>query len=97
MRSLGVSARSQVSAHIKNTVLYFKHLTGRKFDDALAQEFLKHVPCRTVRGQNGEILFEVDYLNEKHHLSIEQITAAFLVKLKTITEAQIGSRVTDVS
>jgi len=95
-RSLGVAARNQISTNIKNTVLYFKHLIGRKFDDPIAQNFLQHVTCPTSRGPNGEILFEVNYLNEKHRLSVEQITAAFLVKLKTITESQVGFRVSDV-
>ncbi|KAI6220156.1 hypothetical protein M3Y95_01055100 [Aphelenchoides besseyi] len=95
-RLMGVAARSGVSTNIKNTVLYFKHLIGRKFDDPIAQRFLQHVPCKSLKGPNGEILFEINYLNEVHRLSVEQITAAFLVKLKLITEAQLGSRVTDV-
>jgi molecular chaperone DnaK (HSP70) len=70
-------------------------LIGRKYDDPLTQSFLQHVPCPVSRGPNGEILFEVNYLGQKHHLSIEQITAAFLVKLKMITESQLGSRVVD--
>ena len=39
---------------------------------------------------------QVAYLNETQRLSVEQITAAFLVKLRTITEAQLGTTVSNV-
>lgn len=42
------------------------------------------------------VILKVNYLNETQRLTIEQITAAFLVKLRTITESQLGTRVSDV-
>lgn len=58
-RNAGVAARQQASTNLKNTVIYFKHLLGRAFDDPIAQQHLKNVPCTAVRGPNGEILLEV--------------------------------------
>ncbi|MCP9258980.1 hypothetical protein DINM_001965 [Dirofilaria immitis] len=42
-RSMGVAARQQLNTNIKNTIINFKHLLGRKFSDEVARSTGKQV------------------------------------------------------
>lgn len=78
---MGVAARQQVNTNLKNTVINFKHLLGRKFSDPVTQAFKKFVPCEMVQLSNDGIGLKVQYLGETHVFTPEQVTAAFLVKV----------------
>lgn len=89
-RSMGVAARQAVNTNIKNTVINFKHLIGRKFSDPVAQRFIPYIPCKVVQLPNDDIGIQVSYLNEPHTFTPEQVLAALLTKLRTIVEAQLS-------
>lgn len=90
-RSLGVVARQGLSTNHKNTIINFKHLLGRKFDDPITQKYAQNIPAKITKGPNGEVLFDISYMGQQQLVSPEQVTAAFLTKLKEITEANIGT------
>lgn len=58
-RVMGVAARQQVNTNFKNTVLNFKHLLGRKFNDPVTQLYSQFVPAKLVELPEGETGFEV--------------------------------------
>ncbi|CAD5207298.1 unnamed protein product [Bursaphelenchus okinawaensis] len=95
-RQMGVAARQGVSTNYKNTVLNFKHLVGRKFDDPVVQKYAEFIPAQLAKGPDGDVVFDVSYMGERHQVTPQQVTAAHLTKLKQITEAQIGGTVSDV-
>uniref|UniRef100_A0A0N5CE53 Heat shock 70 kDa protein 4L n=1 Tax=Strongyloides papillosus TaxID=174720 RepID=A0A0N5CE53_STREA len=85
-RVCGVAARQKVNTNFKSTVLNFKQLLGLKFSDPMAQKMKKYIPCEMVQLENDNIGLRVNYLNAWQILTPEQVTAAMLVKLKTVTE-----------
>uniref|UniRef100_A0A915Q5H5 Uncharacterized protein n=1 Tax=Setaria digitata TaxID=48799 RepID=A0A915Q5H5_9BILA len=85
-RSMGVAARQQLNTNIKNTIINFKHLLGRKFTDQITQKYRNFIPCEMVQLSNDDIGLKVEYFNEERIFTPEQVVAAFLVKLKDITE-----------
>ncbi|CAL2037567.1 unnamed protein product [Caenorhabditis brenneri] len=89
-RSMGVAARQAVNTNIKNTVINFKHLVGRKFSDPVAQRFIPFIPCKVVQLPNDDIGIQVSYLDEPHTFTPEQVLAALLTKLRTIVESQLN-------
>lgn len=87
---MGVAARQAVTTNIKNTVINFKHLIGRKFSDPVAQRFIPFIPCKVVKLPNDDIGVQVSYLGEPHTFTPEQVLAALLTKLRTIVESQLS-------
>ncbi|CAG9535600.1 unnamed protein product [Cercopithifilaria johnstoni] len=85
-RLMGVAARQQLNTNIKNTIINFKHLLGRKFSDKITQKYRKFIPCEMVQLPNDDIGFKVQYFDEERVLTPEQVVAIFLVKLKDIAE-----------
>jgi molecular chaperone DnaK (HSP70) len=94
-RTMGVAARQQVNTNFRNTVINFKHLLGRKFSDPVTQLYKKFVPCEIIQLTDDNIGLKINYLGETRTLTPEQVTAAFLTKMKTITENSLGERVND--
>uniref|UniRef100_A0A0K0E6P5 Heat shock 70 kDa protein 4-like n=1 Tax=Strongyloides stercoralis TaxID=6248 RepID=A0A0K0E6P5_STRER len=85
-RVCGVAARQKVNTNFKSTAINFKQILGLKFSDPLAQKIKKYIPCEMVQLENDEIGLKVNYLDKWQVLTPEQVTAALLVKLKSITE-----------
>uniref|UniRef100_A0A0M3IVB0 Heat shock 70 kDa protein 14 n=1 Tax=Ascaris lumbricoides TaxID=6252 RepID=A0A0M3IVB0_ASCLU len=94
---MGIAARQQVNTNIKNTIINFKQLVGRKFSDPITQKFIPYIPCEVVQLLDDNIGLKVDYLGEKRTFSPEQIVAILLVKLRDITQAGLQElkRITD--
>lgn len=88
-RSMGVAARQAVNTNLKNTIIYFKQLVGRKFSDPIAQKFIPFVPCKVVQLPNDDIGLQVTYMGEQQVFTPEQVFAALLTKLRTIVESQL--------
>ncbi|VDN25248.1 unnamed protein product [Gongylonema pulchrum] len=85
-RVMGVAAKQQLNTNLRNTVINFKHLLGRKFSDPIAQNFRQYIPCEMVQLPEDNIGLKVEYFGEQQVFSPEQLVAIFLVKLKEITE-----------
>ncbi|CAB3402024.1 unnamed protein product [Caenorhabditis bovis] len=88
-RSMGVAARQAVNTNLKNTILNFKQLIGRKYSDPIAQKFIPFVPCKVVQLPNDDIGLQVTYMGEQQVFTPEQVFAALLTKLRTIVESQL--------
>ncbi|KAJ9601801.1 hypothetical protein L9F63_000029, partial [Diploptera punctata] len=94
-RILGVAAKNQMVTNMKNTIHGFKRLLGRKFSDPLVQQELKYLPYKVIQQPNGNIGIKVNYLDEDHVFSPEQITAMLFTKLKEISENALKTKVND--
>lgn len=94
-RILGVAAKNQMVTNMKNTIYGFKRLLGRKFNDPFVQQELKYLPYRVVQQQNNDIGIKVNYLEEEHVFTPEQITAMLFTKLKDISENALKTKVND--
>lgn len=94
-RILGVAAKNQMVTNMKNTIHGFKRLLGRKYNDPHVQQELKYLPFRVVQQPNGSIGVKVNYLDDEHVFSPEQITAMLFTKLKDISENALKTKVND--
>lgn len=80
---------------MKNTIGNFKRLLGRKFNDPNIQADLKSLPYRVEARPDGGIGIRVNYLDQEHVFSPEQITAMLFTKLKETSEVALKKPVKD--
>lgn len=80
---------------MKNTISDFKRLLGRKYKDPKVQHELKFIPYRTEERPDGGIGIRVNYLDDEHVFSPEQLTAMLFTKLKETSESALGAQVND--
>lgn len=88
-RLVGAIAKRQSITNPEQTIYSAKRFIGRKFD-TLKQEEALNSPYKLERASNGDINIKID----NDHLSIPEISAAVLDKLKKAAEAYIGAPVT---
>lgn len=93
-RLIGDAAKNQVAMNPTNTIFDAKRLIGRKFDDPVIQQDMKHWPFN-VRNVDGKPKIEVVYKDEKKQFFPEEISSMVLVKMKETAEAYLGKTVTD--
>ncbi len=89
-RLVGQSAKRQAVTNPTNTIYAVKRLIGRRFDDPMVAKDIALVPCKIVRGDNGDGWVEAK--GEKYAPS--QISAFILGKMKETAEAYLGEKVT---
>lgn len=94
-RIIGVAAKNQQVTNMKNTISNFKSLVGRKFNDPLVQKELQHIPYRCEERPDGGIGIHVQYLDEDHVFTPQQLTAMLFTKLKETSEVALGAQVND--
>lgn len=94
-RTLGVAAKNQQVTNMKNTICGFKHLLGRKFRDPVVQKELHSMPYRVEERPDGSIGIRVNYMDEEHVFSPEQITAMLFTKLKFDATAALQTQIYD--
>ncbi|CAL1673105.1 unnamed protein product [Lasius platythorax] len=94
-RILGVAAKNQMVTNVKNTIHGFKRLLGRKYNDQQVQSELRFLPYKITPQADGSIGIHVQYLEEEHVFSPEQITAMLFTKLKDISETALQTAVND--
>jgi molecular chaperone DnaK len=88
-RVVGEAAKRQAVTNPANTIYEVKRLIGRRFDDPITKEDMKHVPYKIVKGKNGDAWVEAG--DDKY--SPSQISAFILQKLKADAEAYLGEKV----
>lgn len=93
-RVIGDGAKSLATSNYKNTVYEAKRLIGRNFNDKEVQDFMKKFSFNIVNKNNRPVI-EVEYKNETHFFTPEEISAMILTKLKSDAEAYLGGPVTD--
>nr|AKP54258.1 heat shock protein 4L [Liposcelis bostrychophila] len=94
-RIMGVAAANQTVTNMKNTIVGFKRLLGRKFNDPYVQQEMQFLPYAVVPNQDGSLGIKVHYMNEEHVFTPEQITAMLFTKLKEIAESALKTKVND--
>ena len=85
---VGGAGKRQAVTNATRTVYEVKRLIGRKFDDPITKEDMKHVPYKIVKAKGGDAWVEVD--NEKY--SPSQISAFILQKMKETAENYLGEK-----
>jgi heat shock protein 110kDa len=94
-RTLGVAAKNQQVTNMKNTICGFKHLLGRKFKDPVVQNELKLIAYQAEERPDGSIGIRVNYMDEDHVFSPEQIVAMLFTKLKVDAAAALQTQIYD--
>ena len=96
-RFQGHSAKQQEITNSQNTISCFKRLIARKFNDPQVQVERGYEPLRITHAgaADEKILFEADYMGETRTFTTEQVMATFLVKLKSIAEMNLNTKVHD--
>jgi heat shock protein len=94
-RILGVAAKNQQVTNIKNTISGFKRLLGRKYEDPHVQNEMRTLPYHIEQRPDGGIGIRVQYLDEEHVFSPEQITAMLFTKLKESSSNALQAQVND--
>lgn len=79
--------------NMKNTISGFKRLLGRKFNDPYVQHELNIIPYKVEQRSDGGIGIKVNYLDEEHVFSPEQITAMLFTKLKETSTNALQAQV----
>ncbi len=88
-RVVGDPARRQAVTNPSNTIYEVKRLIGRRFDDPITKEDMKHVPYKIVKGKNGDAWVEAG--GEAY--SPSQISAFILQKIKADAESYLGEKI----
>jgi heat shock protein 1/8 len=91
-RLIGDAAKNQVAMNPHNTVFDAKRLIGRKFDDEIVQQDMKHWPFKVV-SDNNKPNIEVTFKGEKKNFAPEEISAMVLTKMKEAAEQYLGKNV----
>lgn len=94
-RKMGTNAQNQISSNLKNTVVGFKPLVGRTFDDPEAQPHLLAMFNDSVKSEDNSVGFKIDYDNDQIIQNVECITATYFGYLKGVAEAKLGFVVID--
>jgi molecular chaperone DnaK len=86
---VGEAAKRQAVTNPAETIYEVKRLIGRRFDDPITKEDMKHVPYKIVKSKGGDAW--VNAAGED--FSPSQISAFILQKLKADAEAYLGETV----
>eukprot|EP00300_Choanocystis_sp_HF-7_P016848 c19553_g2_i1.p1 GENE.c19553_g2_i1~~c19553_g2_i1.p1 ORF type:complete len:677 (+),score=66.22 c19553_g2_i1:51-2033(+) len=92
-RLIGDAAKNQVAMNPANTVYDAKRLIGRKYEEQVVQEDIKHYSFKVERGDGGKPKIVVQFKGETKSFHPEEISAMVLIKMKEIAEAFLGSEV----
>lgn len=92
-RLIGDAAKNQVASNPSNTVFDAKRLIGRKYNDPIVQQDIKHWPFKVEEGANGKPMIVVKFKGEIKKFHPEEISAMVLTKMKETAEAYLGKQV----
>eukprot|EP00004_Rigifila_ramosa_P003763 TRINITY_DN13_c0_g1_i8.p1 TRINITY_DN13_c0_g1~~TRINITY_DN13_c0_g1_i8.p1 ORF type:complete len:678 (-),score=195.14 TRINITY_DN13_c0_g1_i8:38-2011(-) len=92
-RLVGDAAKNQTATNPRNTVFDAKRLIGRRFDDPVIQEDMKHWPFKVIPREGNRPAIEVEYKGETKQFYPEEISSMVLQKMKEIAESYLGKTV----
>jgi heat shock protein 1/8 len=94
-RLIGDAAKNQVAMNPTNTVFDTKRLIGRKFDDHVVQNDIKHWSFKVVKSNDGtnKPIIQVTFKGEQKTFAPEEISAMVLTKMKEVAESYLGQKV----
>lgn len=93
-RLIGDAAKNQVALNPNNTVFDAKRLIGRKFDDPLVHDDMKHWPFKVIN-EASKPKIQVEFKGETKSFYPEEISSMVLLKMKETAEAYLGQKVSD--
>jgi len=93
-RLVGAAAKNQAARNAENTVFDAKRLIGRKFSDPVVQADMKMWPFKVVQESQDRPAIEVTYKGEVKRFFAEEISSMVLGYMKQISEAYLGTQVT---
>merc|ERR1712018_1021926 len=93
-RLIGDAAKNQVAMNPVNTVFDAKRLIGRKYDDPVIQQDIKHWSFSVVN-RDSKPKISVEYKGEKKEFFAEEISSMVLVKMREVAEAYLGTKCND--
>jgi molecular chaperone DnaK len=88
-RLVGAVAKRQAVVNPENTIFSIKRFMGRKFNDPVVQEAIKHVAYKVTSAPNGDVRVVMG----GREYSPPEISAMILAKLKADAEVKLGERV----
>ncbi|XP_074272605.1 heat shock 70 kDa protein 18-like [Silene latifolia] len=94
-RLIGDAAKNQGAMNSTNTIFDAKRLIGRKFDETVVQDDMKHWPFKVITGINNNPVIVVTYKDEEKKFSPEEISSMILVKMKETAETYLGKQIKD--
>ncbi len=89
-RLVGAVAKRQAVVNPENTIFSIKRFMGRKFNDPIVQEAIRHVAFKVTSAPNGDVRVAMG----GREYSPPEISAMILAKLKADAEVKLGERVT---
>ena len=92
-RLIGDAAKNQVARNPKNTVFDAKRLIGRKFNERIVQDDVKHWPFKVEGGAGEKPIIIVQYKGETKKFHAEEISSMVLIKMKEIAEAYLSKQI----
>jgi molecular chaperone DnaK (HSP70) len=95
-RLLGDAAMAQVKSNAKNSCRNFKHLLGQSLDAPYVEKEKFWSTCPLETAEDGHVGYSVTYKGEPRVFSAPQVAAAFLTKLRDVTETWCQAKVADV-
>lgn len=94
-RLVGDAAKGQVAMNPANTVYDAKRLIGRRFEDPVVQQDMKHWSFEVIN-EKGKPKIRVKYKNEYKTFFPEEISSMVLGKMKEIAETFLRMNVSKV-
>lgn len=91
-RLIGDAAKNQVAMNPVNTVFDTKRLIGRKFNDPIIKQDMKHWPYTIINSDNKPKI-KVQYKNESKEFYPEEISSMILTKMKETAENYLNQSV----
>ncbi|XP_071538088.1 heat shock 70 kDa protein-like [Panulirus ornatus] len=91
-RLIGDAAKNQAAINPSNTVFDAKRLIGRKFNDPIVKNDMKHWPFQ-VESDGGKAKISIEFRGEKKSFSPEEISSMVLTKMKETAESYLGHKV----
>ena len=70
-----------------------KRLIGRRFSDASVQSDIKLWPFKVISGPGEKPMIVVQHKGEEKQFAAEEISSMFLIKMREIAEAYLGSTI----
>lgn len=93
-RYIGQIAKDNSQRNPRNTIYDVKRLIGRKIDDPLIQDDLKHWPFTVTQNPQKQPMIVATYKEKEQQFHPEEISAMILEKLKSYAEDYLGQKIT---
>ena len=92
----GIEAKNQLHLNPENTFYEVKRLIGRKIDDPVVQTEIPLLSYKIINDDSNNIRLKANLSQRREIFSPEEISSFILIKLKTMAEAYLKSKIEKV-